>query len=166
MEKTGWETAGHGVTHENLSSVPPDSVERQVKGSYDFLTANGLRHESFAYPFGAYNDSVKAIVKKYFKNIRTAHDYDYLDGVNRTELGYYAAKSGCTSGDLIGRVETARSAGSPLVIIGFHAVLPDTAPPVQVYRCNESAFMGFLRYLKAEEFQVMTIQAAMNVLCR
>jgi peptidoglycan/xylan/chitin deacetylase (PgdA/CDA1 family) len=166
MEKAGWETGGHGVTHENLSSVLPVTVESQVKEDNDFLTANGLSHESYAYAFGNYNDTVKAMVKKYFMNIRTAHDYEYLDGVNRTELGYYAVKSGCSADDLIARVEMARSIGSPLVIIGFHAVIPDTAPPVPMYWCKESVFMGFLRYLKNEEFPVMTLKKAMKELCR
>jgi len=132
MEKAGWETGGHAYTHENLSSVPLDSVENQVKGSYEFLAGNGLCHESFAYPFGNYNDTVKTVVEKYFHTIRTAHDYTYLDGVDRTELGYYAVKSGCTADDIIGRVEHARSIGSPLGIIGFHAILPDTAAPVPI----------------------------------
>ena len=89
MEAHGWETGGHGVryTHENLSSVPIHSVENQVQMDYDFLVANNLSHESFAYPFGNYNSDVAAVVNKYFKNIRTSHDFEYLDGVNRTELG-------------------------------------------------------------------------------
>ena len=165
MEKAGWETGGHAYTHENLSSVPLDSVENQVKASYDFLAGNGLCHESFAYPFGNYNDTVKNIVEKYFHNIRTAHDYTYLDGVDRTELGYYAVKSGCTVGDIIGRVEQARSTGSPLVIIGFHVILPDTAAPVPVYWCKESVFVGFMRYLKTHEYPVLTVKEAMRVLC-
>ena len=165
LEAVGWETGGHGVTHENLSSVPIDSVRRQVRGSYEFLVQNNLCHESFAYPFGNYSDTVKKIVGDYFKNIRAAHDYEYLDGVNREELGYYAVKSGCTADDIIGRVEKAKSLGAPLVIIGFHAIQPDTAPPLPVYWCKESAFMEFLRYLKKSELPVMTLKEAVRVLC-
>jgi len=166
MEMAGWETGGHGVTHENLSSIPLDSVERQVKGDFDFLVANGLTHESFAYPFGNYNDTVKAIVKKYFHNIRTSHDFDYLAGIDRTELGYYAVKSGCTANDIIARVEQARSVGSPLVVIGFHAVVPDTALPPPVYWCTESVFTAFLSYVKNAELPVLTLREAIKVLCK
>jgi peptidoglycan/xylan/chitin deacetylase (PgdA/CDA1 family) len=165
LEAVGWETGGHGVTHENLSSIPLDSVRYQVRESYEFLLRNNLCHESFAYPFGNYSDTVKQIVSEYFKNIRTSHDYEYLDGVNREELGYYAVKSGCTADDIIGRVEKAKTYGAPLVIIGFHAILPDTAPPLPVYWCKESAFMDFLRYLKKSELPVMTLREAVRVLC-
>jgi peptidoglycan/xylan/chitin deacetylase (PgdA/CDA1 family) len=165
LEAVGWETGGHGVTHENLSSIPLDSVRYQVRESYEFLLHNNLCHESFAYPFGNYSDTVKQIVSEYFKNIRTSHDYEYLDGVNREELGYYAVKSGCTAEDIIGGVEKAKTNGAPLVIIGFHAILPDTAPPLPVYWCKENAFMEFLRYLKKSELPVMTLREAVRQFC-
>ena len=165
MEAHGWETGGHGYTHENLSSVPIDSVENQVQMDYDFLVANNLSHESFAYPFGNYNSDVAAVVNKYFKNIRTSHDFEYLDGVNRTELGYFAVKSGVTLNDVIGRIEKARHDGSPLIIIGFHAVIADTEPPPPMYWTTQSVFVGVLTYLKKEQYSVLTMKKAMNALC-
>ncbi|HEX7510472.1 MAG TPA: polysaccharide deacetylase family protein [Chitinivibrionales bacterium] len=167
MEKAGWETGGHCVTHENLSSLPLDSVEPQIQGDYNFLTDNKLAHESFAYPFGNYNDTVKTVVKKYFRNIRTSHDFDYLSGIDRTELGYYAVKQGCAAQDIIARVEHARAVGSALVIIGFHAVIADSTasrPPAS-YWCTESVFTSFLQYLHNEEFPVLTLSKALDMLC-
>jgi peptidoglycan/xylan/chitin deacetylase (PgdA/CDA1 family) len=166
MERAGWETGGHGVTHENLSAVPIDSVRRQVKESFEFLERNGLSRESFAYPFGNYSDTVRSITGEYFRNIRTSHDCDYLDILDRQELGYYAVKSGCAAADVIGRVERAETLGSPLVIIGFHVILPDSAAPVPYYWCRESVFMEFLRYLKKQELPVVTLREAMRLLCR
>jgi peptidoglycan/xylan/chitin deacetylase (PgdA/CDA1 family) len=165
MEAAGWETGGHAFTHENLTSVPLDSVERQVKASYDFLDTNGLSHESFAYPTGNYNTDVSAIVANYFTNIRTSHDFQYLDGINRKELGYFAVKAGCTAGEVIQRVEEARNRGAPLVIIGYHVLLPDSAAPYPTYWCRESAFRDFLVYLKKQEYPVMTVKQAMRELC-
>lgn len=167
MEQAGWETGGHGYTHENLSSVSLDSAEKQIKASYDFLSANNLSKESFAYPWGNYNYEVGKIVMKWFKNIRTSHDFFYLDGINRKELGYYAVKGGHSGDDIISRVEQARSAGSPLVIVGFHAVIPDDANPLSnTYWCKESVFVEFLEYLKKQELPVLTVKEAMSVLCR
>jgi peptidoglycan/xylan/chitin deacetylase (PgdA/CDA1 family) len=165
MERGGWESGGHGATHDNLSSLPPDTMDTLVRASYDFLVQNGLAHQSYAYASGMYNDTVKAVVGKYFVNIRSARDYYYLDGVNRTELGYFAVKGGFTSDDIIVRVEDARRLGAPLVIIGFHIVLADTAPAVPTYYVRESAFKGFLSYLEAQHFQVMNVRDAMKVLC-
>gem|GEM_PF-593218 len=165
MESAGWESGGHGATHDNLSSLPPDTVEAFVKASYDFLVANGLSHQSYAYASGMYDATVKAIVAKYFANIRSAHDYYYLDGVDRQELGYYAVEGGFTGDDIIVRVEDAIRLGAPLVIVGFHIILADSERAVPTYYVRESAFCGFLSYLSAQHLRVMSIRDAMKVLC-
>lgn len=167
MELAGWETGGHGYTHVNLSSVSPDSARKEIQASYDFLSSHNLCAESFAYPTGNYNYEVAALVGKWFNNIRTSHDFSCRDGVNRKELGYFAVKGGHAGSDIIARVEQAKSIGSPLVIIGFHAITPDSAaPPEGTYWCRESAFCEFLAYLKRQELPVLTIKDAMKILCR
>jgi peptidoglycan/xylan/chitin deacetylase (PgdA/CDA1 family) len=164
MERDGWESGGHGWEHDNLTAMPPDSAAWRIKASYDFLVQNGLSHESFAYASGMYNDTVKAMVSQYFVNIRAARDYYYLDGVDRQELGYFAVKGGTTRDDIVTRVEEARRLGAPLVVIGFHVIQPDTSPPLPVYYCKESAFRGFLSYLKSQQLRVMSVRDAMKIL--
>jgi hypothetical protein len=166
MESFGWESGGHGRVHANLSSVQPDTMAAMVKDSYDFLADNGLSHESYAYASGNYNDTVKEIVSHYFPNIRTGRDYYYLDGIDRKNLGYYAVKSGCSIDDIILRVEEAKRSGSPLVIIGFHTILPDSAQPLPVYWCKESIYKSFLLYLHDQHLQVMSIRNAMGILTK
>jgi peptidoglycan/xylan/chitin deacetylase (PgdA/CDA1 family) len=165
MERFGWETGGHGMTHDNLSSLPPDTMTAMVEACYDYLVDSGLAHQSYAYANGMYNDTVKAVVSKYFENIRAAHDYYYLNGVDRKELGYFAVKGGFSSDDIIVRVEEARRLGAPLVIIGFHTILADTAQPIPTYFVRESAYRGFLSYLKDQHLRVMSVRDAMKVLC-
>jgi peptidoglycan/xylan/chitin deacetylase (PgdA/CDA1 family) len=165
MERSGWESGGHGWEHDNLTAMPPDSAAWRIKAVYDFFVQNGLSHESWAYASGMYNDTIKAMVSQYFVNIRTSHDYYYLDGVNRQELGYFAVKGEFTGNDIIARVEEARLYGSPLVVIGFHVIQPDTAPPLPIYYCKISAFRGFLSYLKNQQLRVMSVRAAMKILC-
>jgi peptidoglycan/xylan/chitin deacetylase (PgdA/CDA1 family) len=164
MERAGWESGGHGWEHDNLTAMPPDSAAVRIKDSYDFLVQNGLSHESFAWASGMYDDTVKAMVAAYFVNIRSSHDYYYLDGVDRKELGYFAVKGDFTSDDIIARVEEARRDGAPLVVIGFHVIQPDTAPPLPIYYCKESAFRGFLSYLKVQQLRVMSVRDAMKIL--
>jgi peptidoglycan/xylan/chitin deacetylase (PgdA/CDA1 family) len=165
MERAGWESGGHGLDHDNLTAMPPDSAAWRIRASYDFLVSSGLSHESFAWASGMYNDTVKAMVAGYFTNIRTSHDYYYLDGVDRRELGYFAVKGEFTSDDIMVRVEEARRDGAPMVVIGFHVIQPDTAAPLPVYYCKESAFRGFLSYLKDQQLRVMSVRDAMKILC-
>lgn len=166
MEADGWETGGHGFTHENLSSVLLDSARSQVRLSYTFLRGNNLSSESFAYPTGNYNFVIQREVGRWFHNIRTSHDFLYTDGVNRKELGYFAVREYHSGNDIIARIELARSLGAELVIIGFHAIVPDTeSPPTNTYWCKESAFVNFLKYLKKQELPVVTLKDAMHILC-
>jgi peptidoglycan/xylan/chitin deacetylase (PgdA/CDA1 family) len=164
MEAAGWHTAGHTWHHVDLCSVTPESAEVEITSCYHWLDSNGLHHESFAYPSGDYNTAIETMTAKWFKNLRTAHDYLYTDGVNRKDLGYFAVKGNHTAADLIARVERARILGAPLVIIGFHAVLTDTEPPILTYYSRYSVLRGFLQYLEQQHLPVMTLDSAMNII--
>ena len=164
MEAAGWESGGHGIVHHNLSSLPLESAAVQIRISHDSLAALGLSHACFAYPTGNYSAAVESIAVSYFSTVRTSHDFEYLDGVNRHELGYFAVQSSHSAADLIARVERAQRIGSPLVILGFHVILPDTAAPVNVYYCRERVFREFLQYLAREEYDLPTLSQAMTLL--
>lgn len=168
MERGGWETGGHGATHQNLSSVPLDEAERDISANRRWLEQNGLAHESYAYAYGNYNDSVQAIAQKYFRNIRTSHDYKYLSGVNRVQLGAYDAKTGMSTDDFIARIEEARAQGSSLVMFCFHVIVPDTAQPdvTHGWWSTESSFTGLLDYLHDRGMRVLTVRDAMRELTR
>jgi peptidoglycan/xylan/chitin deacetylase (PgdA/CDA1 family) len=165
MENRGWETGGHASSHVNLPQLSPDSIRQQIGSCFRWLEAAGLRHESFAYPSGKYNDTVLSIAFEYFRNLRTAHDYHYTDGVNRREIGYFAVTQEHKAADIIARIEEAETEGAPLVVIGFHAVLDDNGAGMSgSYYCRESVLRRLVSYLKTREFQVMTIREAMNLL--
>jgi peptidoglycan/xylan/chitin deacetylase (PgdA/CDA1 family) len=167
MESAGWETGGHGMYHINLTAVPLDTADNDLKANRQFLVDSGLCHESFAYAWGDYNPAVQMIAERYFHNIRTAHDFDYLGGVDRTSLGYFAAQSNHTAADLIARVERGRMLRSPIVVMAVHAIVPDTGPlPAGIFACRESAFAGFCDYLHREELAVMSVRDAMKALER
>jgi peptidoglycan/xylan/chitin deacetylase (PgdA/CDA1 family) len=165
MESAGWETGGHGMYHINLTAVPLDTAENDIKANHQSLVDSGLCHESFAYAWGDYNPAVQAIAQLYFRNIRTAHDFDYLSGVYRTSQGYFAAQSNHTAADLIARIERGRMLRSPIVVMAIHAIVPDAAPlPAGIYACRESAFTGFCDYLHREDLAVMSVRDAMKAL--
>jgi len=162
MEVAGWENGGHGVLHENLASIPLDSVRSQVAQVDSFFKANNLAMNSWAYAYGNYNDSVQSVVAKYVQNIRTSHDGAYVGEVNRLQLGYYAVRKEQTLQDIINRVEKARNDGSKIVIIGFHVILDPNEPESPDYFTRTPIFEGFIDYLLAHEYPVMDIRDAMT----
>ena len=167
MERAGWETGGHGVTHDNLPQLAPDTVRRQLDSCFHYLANAGLCHESFAYPSGKFNDTVVSIAREYFRNLRTAHDHHYIDGVNREDIGYFAVTQNHAVDDIIARIEEAETEGAPLVVIGFHAVLDDSiqGPITGTYYTRVSVLRGIAAYLHERELPVMTLREAMRILC-
>jgi len=61
MAKSGWvEFGSHSMTHVDLTQLPPDEMEREIRDCKSSL--EGLLGKpviSFAYPFGRFNESVK-----------------------------------------------------------------------------------------------------------
>ena len=163
MEAYGWETGGHGYTHANFTEITLDSARIEIARDDSALNALGLCSESFAWPSGNYNDSAKAICEKYFQNLRTSHDYMYTSGVDRTELGYFAVRSDHSVDDLMARLNLARESGSPMVVFGFHMILPDSSSSTN-YWCKQSVFAAFLSDLKREGICPVNIREAMQEL--
>jgi peptidoglycan/xylan/chitin deacetylase (PgdA/CDA1 family) len=57
------EIGAHSVHHNRLDELPPRAVEREIRDSRKFLEDATQRPiDSFAYPFGAYNQRVRDIV--------------------------------------------------------------------------------------------------------
>lgn len=50
MEKAGWESGGHSITHPDLTVIQTDSAHSEIRKNYQFLVNNGLMHNSFALP--------------------------------------------------------------------------------------------------------------------
>jgi peptidoglycan/xylan/chitin deacetylase (PgdA/CDA1 family) len=66
MRDAGWEIASHTVTHPDMTTLNNSQLEYEVKGSKNYLIAHGFNPQTFAYPYGKYNDDVTQVVKKYY----------------------------------------------------------------------------------------------------
>ena len=57
--RAGWQCGAHTLTHPHLSKLPPKEREVQIRESKAYLeSAFGYPVETFAYPFGDYDDAV------------------------------------------------------------------------------------------------------------
>ena len=65
MYRAGWEIASHSITHPDLTTLDPASLEHELVGSKDELERDlGIPIINFCYPAGQYNDDVIAAVRK------------------------------------------------------------------------------------------------------
>jgi peptidoglycan/xylan/chitin deacetylase (PgdA/CDA1 family) len=63
LSSDGNEIAGHTLDHVNLTSVSSTEATRQVCDDRQALISHGFSVTDFAYPYGAHNSSVEAIVR-------------------------------------------------------------------------------------------------------
>ncbi len=81
------EIGSHTVSHPDLTRLPIDQIERELKVSKEYLeNLTDKEVISFAYPFGRYNKNVVKMVRLYYRWARTTEPFSksrdaYLAGV-------------------------------------------------------------------------------------
>lgn len=64
MQSNGQELGGHSKTHANLTLVNQSAALEEILSSKNILESSGIQSiSSFAYPYGAFNEQIKSIVK-------------------------------------------------------------------------------------------------------
>ena len=64
MIGAGWELGAHTITHVDLTTVDPATLQREVAGSRQILRQRfGTPVDNFAYPFGHYDNTVISAVR-------------------------------------------------------------------------------------------------------
>ena len=68
MASMGHEIGSHTITHPDLATLSSSAAENEISASQAAINAQipGQKCVTFAYPFGSYNSSVEALVKKYY----------------------------------------------------------------------------------------------------
>jgi peptidoglycan/xylan/chitin deacetylase (PgdA/CDA1 family) len=67
MHQSGIEFGGHTLTHPDLTRLPAELLEAEVIGGTRVIEdALGSKVDTFAYPFGRYNDRCRELVRRHF----------------------------------------------------------------------------------------------------
>ena len=112
MER-GAEIGAHGRNHMHLRGLPAERLEEEIAGCADDIeTAIGAVPESFAYPYGSYDDRVERLAAKSYKDICTTDlrllaPSDQRQAIPRID-SYYVREPG--------RIESLGSPAFPLYI--------------------------------------------------
>jgi len=158
----GHEIGGHTLDHPDLTSLEQDEARRQVCEDRDVLVARGLSARSFAYPGGAYDAALTAIVRECgYESARAAWGLRNLDQPHRDRRPLtesmpprdaYAILTPCclrsttTVATLRRYVETAerKQGWVPLV---FHRVCDDCGGDTPAPSMSATAFSALLEWL-------------------
>jgi peptidoglycan/xylan/chitin deacetylase (PgdA/CDA1 family) len=160
LEKAGWETGGHTVTHANLTTIPIDSARSEIRKNYEYLVGHGLQHRSFALPSGHSNEETNRIIKQYFNIIRTSQNERYTLPLNLDRLGYYQVQNNDDANSLLMRVAHGINQGECLIIIGFHQFTCDENAAST--RIKLSVFKDFIEGINKRNLQVVTLSEAVD----
>ena len=67
LAASGLDIGAHTVTHPDLTRLSNAHIEREVRGSLEWLEAQiGIRPRSFAYPYGAISPTARAVARRCF----------------------------------------------------------------------------------------------------
>lgn len=88
MSESGYvEIASHSINHTNLTKLSLNEIEEEVKVSKSIIESKiNKKINTFVYPYGAYNEKVRKIVKKYYKydiGIGNKYNFSWYNTVNR-----------------------------------------------------------------------------------
>jgi peptidoglycan/xylan/chitin deacetylase (PgdA/CDA1 family) len=79
----GWEIGGHTKSHPDLTTLNDSQLDDEIGGCKTYLINNGLGHDTFAYPFGVYNQNVIHKLSDYFSTGRLIfNSFAYSDRYN------------------------------------------------------------------------------------
>ena len=68
MAEAGIDFGSHSLSHRSLVGLSAEELEKEIKESKAVLEELlGKQIESFSYPYGAFNETVKKIVQQYYK---------------------------------------------------------------------------------------------------
>ncbi len=88
LQKDGWEILSHTVSHPKLKTLTEDRIETELSQSKSTLESWGFKVNNLVYPYNWNNETVKNIVRKYYRSGRNGHKM-----LNSSDLDKYDLKS-------------------------------------------------------------------------
>ena len=81
----GWEIASHTLTHPDLTAIPLNIAEVEIAHSKKELEGMGFEVNTFAYPYGRFNEEIVKIVSQHYDWARACYQ---TDGSKWTEKSF------------------------------------------------------------------------------
>ncbi len=161
LQGDGHEIGGHSATHANLTTLSGAAFEQEIAGSKTTLEANFGPIKSLAYPYGAYNASVKARAGQLYQTARTTDGGVNVKGnIDRTGLKMrYVTES--TSAATVATWMKEGAASGTWTILLYHAVAENAG----LYAVTPAQFASHMSAVKSSGLRTMTVSeayAAMN----
>jgi peptidoglycan/xylan/chitin deacetylase (PgdA/CDA1 family) len=161
MQNSGHEIGAHTRTHPNLSTLTAAQQQDEIEGSLTDLEAIGVTPTSFAYPYGAYNDTTLSIVEKAgFLSARGTKRGFNDASANRLLLnGWILGPEGINDLNRITQaIDDAQTNGTWLILI-FHRI-DETGEATSI---PHEMLQEIVDHLVEQKTNVVTTREALNI---
>ena len=168
MQNAGNEIGSHGVNHLDFSKLTIEQMHYECSASKQYLEANGLKIDNFAYPFGTGNLSLaNSVVSQYYRSARIVYYTPMKAGSAPFQLpGYHGESSGSEYSTLLSRLKGAVDRAvnnNEWTIFYFHNLLSKSELALMYGGIAEPEFVAFLDYARASGVRILTVNQALNL---
>jgi peptidoglycan/xylan/chitin deacetylase (PgdA/CDA1 family) len=161
MQENNWEIGSHSLSHNfqnRLTKISDEELKNELSKSKEILEKEGFKIQTFASPFGDYNNKVKEETKNYYISVRSL-EWGYSSFVN---LDFYNLKSKWvttkhSSEEVCGWIKKANNENLWL-ILNFHHIGEEKTP----WDFSEQKFKEVLECINNEDIQVKTIMGVLE----
>ena len=163
LQSRGHEIGAHTRTHSDLTQLSQQGVRNEVTGSRQDLLNIGVNHvDTFAYPYGSYNEMVKNIVKESgFSSARSI-----IEGFNTKGDDPYLLKwQGPERTTSVAQMKTwidQAIAGKSWLVLSFHEINNSG----NQYSNRPQDLQEVVNYLKQKNMKVVTVSEGVQLIAQ
>lgn len=133
-----WEIGSHSLTHAEIPTLSAAAIRKEINQSKTFLTKKGLTIETFAFPYGAYNNI--ALIQTH-KNYLAARGFWDRDALNQTPYSFWvlqvqSVEKGTSVSQIKQWIDEAHTQNKWLILV-YHDLKPEESDDPYVTKINE-----------------------------
>jgi peptidoglycan/xylan/chitin deacetylase (PgdA/CDA1 family) len=160
----GDEIASHTISHTDLTTLTPAQLDSELAQSQATLKEmfGPTAAMDFASPFGAYNPTTTAAVKKYYASQRnTDEGYNSPSAPDTDNILVQNVVETTTALDVQGWINTAKNSNRWLVLV-YHEVGANLGGDGDVYHIDTAVFDAHMAAVKNSGLPMVTVRQALS----
>ncbi len=156
LQAAGHEIGSHSATHANLPTLSGDQLTAELAGSKGRLEASFGTVRSLAYPYGAYNDTVRSRAAQIYQTARTTDGgLNVAGSIDRSRLRMKYVTSGTDAATVASWMSEAANANAWTILV-YHGV--DSGGGT--YSVTPQVFAAHMAAVKASGLRTLTVSKA------
>ncbi len=153
LRDQGHEIGGHSRTHAHLTQISGAAQDSEIQGSYDDLVAHGFNPQTFVYPYGEQNVTVREkVAQAGYKGARGVYlGYNGIDA-DKYLLSDQHIESATTVAEAKAHIDVARAQKKWLIF-----ELHEQSANAGQYANDPAVLQGIVDHLKSTNTRVVTL---------